>query len=144
MLKKLLALLLAISTPVASVACVGGLPAIAAASAVVSEVLAVLSGVNMVVNEFFGRHPDVPASTRDQYVTAYDAVITALTEYQRVAEATNDLNNGDTLAAFAKFQQAYENLLNWLAANNLRNADGALMLEGRVVSSLPPASAFKR
>jgi len=141
MVKRFLALVLALSTPVA---CVGALPAIAAASAVVSEVLAVLSGVNMVVNEYFGRHPDVPASTRDQYVTAYDAVITALTEYQRVAEATNDLNNGDTLAAFAKFQTAYENLLNWLAANNLRNIDGALMLDGRVVSELPPAASFKR
>lgn len=144
MLKKLLALLLAIGTPVTSVACAGAIPAIASASAVVAEALAILSGVNMVVNEYFGRHPDVPASTRDEYVRIYTTVTEALTTYQKVAEATNDLNSGDALAAFAKFREAYDALMNWLATNGMRNVDGNLMLEGQVVSELPPAASFKR
>lgn len=140
---KLLALILSLSTPVA-VACSGAIPAIAAASAVVSEALAILSGVNTVVTEFFGRHPDVPASTRNEYLQIYSAVTEALTNYQRVAEATGDLQNGDALAAFAKFREAYDSLMNWLATNGLRNDRGQLMLEGQLIAELPPAISFKR
>ena len=141
MLKKLLALFLCLSTPVA---CAGAIPAIASAAAVVSEALAILSGVNTVVTEYFGRHPDVPASTRDEYVRIYSATVDALTLYQKAAEATNDLNSGDAMAAFAKFREAYDGLMNWLATNGLRNGEGKLMLEGQVVSELPPATSFKR
>jgi hypothetical protein len=140
-MKKLLALILCLSTPVA---CVGAIPAIVTASAVVSEALAILSGVNTVVTEYFGRHPDVPASTRDEYVRIYGAVTDALTLYQKTAEATNDLNSGDALAAFAKFREAYDGLMNWLATNGMHNAEGKLMLEGQVISELPPAASFKR
>ena len=141
MVKRFLALVLAISTPVA---CAGAIPAIASAAAVVSEALAILSGVNTVVTEYFGRHPDVPASTRDEYVRIYSATVDALTLYQKAAEATNDLNSGDAMAAFAKFREAYDGLMNWLATNGLRNGEGKLMLEGQVVSELPPAASFKR
>ncbi len=147
MLRKILSTLLlslVLVAPAAITGCAAALPAIASASAVVSEALAILSGINTVVSEYFGRHPDVPASTRDEYVRIHDAVITALTTYQKAAEATNDLNSGDALAAFAKFREAYDALMNWLATNGLRNEAGSLMLEGKVVSELPAAASFKR
>jgi hypothetical protein len=145
MLKRLLfALLLALFAPFAAVACAGAVPAIASASAVVTEALAILSGINTVVTEYFGRHPDTPAATRNEYVRIHDTVVAALTNYQRVAEATNDLNSGDALAAFAKFREAYDSLMNWLATNGLRNDAGSLLLEGQVISELPPAASFKR
>ncbi len=144
-LRKLaLVLFVAVAGPVALTACSAALPAIASAAAVVSEALAILSGINTVVNEYFGRHPDVPASTRDEYVRIYSAVTEALTTYQKVAEATNDLNSGDALAAFAKFREAYDSLMNWLATNGLRNGEGKLMLEGQVISELPPAASLRR
>lgn len=144
-LRKLaLTLLVVCSAPVAIAACATALPAIASASAVVGEALAILSGVNTVVSEYFGRHPDVPASTRDEYVRLYSATVDALTLYQKAAEATNDLNSGDALAAFAKFREAYDALMNWLATNGLRSDEGKLMLEGQVISELPPAASLRR
>jgi hypothetical protein len=143
-IRTLTLLLLLLAAPAAIAGCAAALPAIASASAVVSEALAILSGINTVVSEYFGRHPDVPASTRDEYVRIHDTVIAALTNYQKVAEATNDLNSGDAMAAFAKFREAYDALMNWLATNGLRNGEGKLMLEGQVISELPPAAAFKR
>ncbi len=144
-LRKLaLVLLVVLAGPAAATACTAALPAIASASAVVSEALAILSGVNTVVTEYFGRHPDVPASTRDEYVRIYSAVTEALTIYQKVAEATNDLNSGDALSAFAKFREAYDALMNWLATNGLRNGEGKLMLEGQMISELPSAASLRR
>lgn len=142
--KLALALLVVVTGPAAAVGCAGAVPVIAAASAVVTEALAILSGVDTVVSEYFGRHPDAPVSTRNEYTRIYTSVIDALTTYQRVAEATNELNSGDALVAFGKFREAYDALMNWLATNGLRSEEGQLLLDGQLISELPSAASFKR
>lgn len=143
MIKKLLALLLCLFTPVASIACVEGIPAITQALSSVSNALATLHKVDALVGVFFGSHPDVPSSERNTYLMLYDGAITALTEYQRTAEATNDLRHGDTKAAFDKFEATYSKLAEWLTTHGLLSG-GNLMLDGKLLSELPPAASFKR
>lgn len=134
-----------LSVTLAVTGCVPGLAAtLASTAATVSQVTAVLTGINAVAQEFFVRFPDVPVGTRDGYLKAYSGVTTALAEYQRIAEASEDLEAGKTLEAFAKFQTAYDNLITWLNENGLRNGQGQLMLQGQVISELPPAASFKR
>jgi len=140
-MRRLFSLLAVIA---ATSGCAGVLAALPKATAVVVEVTAILTGINTVVQEFFSRHPDTPLDVKAAYVQYYDGVIVALTEYQRVVEATDDLANKDAVAAFAKFQKSYEALMSWLETYQMRNAQGQLLLQGRVISEIPPAASFKR
>lgn len=144
-LRKLaLALLVTLVGPGVAVACNSqAAVAIAKALSSVSEGLAFLARVDALVSEFFGRHPDVPTDARDTYLMLYDGAVVALTNYQRLVEAKGDLQNGEVLAAFEKFEAAYGQLNEWLTEHKLLGG-GKLMLEGRVLSDVPPASAFKR
>lgn len=141
--KAILALLVA-CCPVAAVACIpGAIPAVVEAVSSVSKALSFLSKVDALVSEFFLRHPDIPASERETYLLLHSGAVTALTEYQRLVEAHNDLQNGEALAAFAKFEETYGKLSDWLTQHKLLT-EGKLTLEGKALSELPPAASLRR
>lgn len=124
--------------------CVPGLaPAIMKATAVVAQATSILNNVNAVANTFFDLYPDTPAEVRNEYLFHYTQVNTLLTEYQNIADGAKDADDGKLLEAFAKFQGSYDNLLVWLEKYNLRDVDGNLRLQGRLISQVPPASAFR-
>lgn len=120
--------------------CGAGLGVIATVGIIVSEALAVIQGIDRVVQEFFLRHPEVSTSTRMEYLRLSQAVQDALVVFQHTAKGSESLTAGDAAAAFVAFQQAWEELMRWLQNNGLQNQEGALMIEGQLVSEPLPSA----
>jgi hypothetical protein len=135
-----IAILLALAAPL-----VTGCGAIAAAvplvTAIVADALAILSGIDTLVQEHFRRHPDVPMTTRQRYAQLYDWTLRSLRALQHSAEGAKNLDDGEVRAAFADFEAAYNELKGWLLTNQLMNGQSQLLLDGQVLSEEPVPEA---
>lgn len=132
-----LASILAVTSLSGCGAALGALPTVLL---VVNEALSIIQGIDRVAQEFFTRHPDVPTSTRMEYLQYSQAVQDALSVLQQAARGGEALNEGQTAEAFQAFQQAWDDLMLWLQNNGMRDTNGALVLDGKLVSEPLPSA----
>lgn len=111
---------------------------------IVNRVIAEMQRIDAVTSETFRLYPETPAEYRQRYVAAFDATMAAALAFQKVAEGAEDLNSADSMAAFAKFKESYEDLLALLKERDIVSAAGQLMLDGNVVGAVQPASSFRQ
>lgn len=118
--------------------CVALAAAVPVVTAIVTDALAILAAIDTVVGEWFRRHPDVPLGVRQRYVQLAEAVHTTLVALQEVARGAKSLDDGNVRAAFDAFEQAFNELRDWLFERELMNAEQQLVLDGQVVSEPMP------
>lgn len=134
------ATLLAVTAPLA-VGCAALASAVPLVTAIVADALAILSGIDTIVQEHFRRYPDVPLQTRQRYAQLYDWTMRSLRALQKSADGAKDLDDGNVSAAFANFEAAFNELKGWLLSNQLMNDQSQLLLDGQVVSDEPVPEA---
>lgn len=135
----LVALVFAFAAPACSSAAAVGQGA-AVVLRLVSDALLWLQGIDVVAQEWFRRHPDVPVDVRSRYVQLYDTAVASLRAAQSAAEGTEHLTDEQIGEAFEDFEQAYRQLKDLLEAHQLMDAEGQLLLDGVQVGKLaaPP------
>lgn len=136
-------LVLALSIAIAAPSCAAVASILPVVTKVAVDALSVLAGIDTVVQEHFRRYPDIPGPIRQKYAQLYDNALQALRALQKAAEGGKALDDGDVQKAFADFQAAYEELKGWLKVQNLMDDQSRLLLDGEVISELPPASEFR-
>ena len=136
-----LALALSMSATLPLPACSAVAAAVPLVTALVSQALTVLVGIDAVVQEHFRRHPDVPLPDREAYTSIFEKTMRSLRALQHAADGAKDLDDGEVERAFAEFEAAYNELRGWLFDSRIMDGSGQLLLDGKVVSSEPVPDA---
>lgn len=113
---------------------------------IVVDAMAVLQAINNVVQEIFRTRPDVPLVVRRRYTQLFDGAMVSLRTLHAAAEAGQDLSDGQVAAALEAFEAAYEELRQYIGLQGWMRSDGAMVIDGEVVSEMrvPPAAELRR